>query len=191
MSSCSGKFLLHWSVVDECGIELEESSWAMLYLTFITHETQAAASPSSVRCETLWAMLTEEAWSNHWLLILRKVRPPSLPSNAMDRAFFKLLSGGHPGASHLDISIKQGSVWICICPGGGETRWLGGEAAQGKGPEEFCYCEEKRLVAGLFSGGRGSHFRIVLPHSGSTLLSATPTLPLILWTPSSLQWWLL
>lgn len=59
VSSCSGKFLPHWRVVDECRIELEESSWVMSYLTFITHKTQAAAWPSSVWGETLWAMLTQ------------------------------------------------------------------------------------------------------------------------------------
>lgn len=142
MSSCSCKFLLHWRVVGDCRRELEESSWVMSYLTFITHKTQAAASPSSVWCETLWAMLTEEAWSNHWLLILRKVRPLSLPSNAMDRAFFKLLSGGRPRASHLDISIKQGSVWICVCTGPlgaqgegkhGDLGWRWGWGSPGKG----------------------------------------------------------
>lgn len=58
-SSCTGKFLLHWKVVEEYRIELEESSWTMSYLTFITHKTQAAAWPSLVWCETLWATLTQ------------------------------------------------------------------------------------------------------------------------------------
>lgn len=143
---------------------------------------------------------TKEAWSNHWLLILRKLRPLSLPSNATDRAFFKLLSDGRPGAPHLDISIKHG-----LCGSvSAQARWVprgrrnmvtwaggGGEAAWGKGPEEFCYSEEKRLVTSLFSGGR------FLPHNrSSTLWLHTPLcLPhpflLLYGLPAPLRWWLL
>lgn len=142
----------------------------------------------------------EKACSNHSLLILREVRPQCLPSNEMVRVFFKLLLSGCPGAYLLDTSIQLGFVWICVwtgmldAQGRRHTVWLGGggggEAMWGKGPEEFCYCEEKRLVLvqGLFSGGRRSYLRMVPPHSDSTFLSACLlSLPLTRWTASSLR----
>lgn len=84
-------------------------------------------------------------------------------------------------------SVSVQAPWVPRGRGNTVT-WAGGggEAALGKGPEEFCYCEKKRLVARLFSGDRRSHLRIVLLHSGSTLLSTTPALPLTVWTPTSL-----
>lgn len=134
---------------------------------------------------------TEEAWSNHWLLILRKVHPLSLPSKAMDRAFFKLLSGGRPGASHWDISIKQGSVWICVCTGllgaqgeekHGDLGWGWGRGSLRKGSRGILLLWRKETCRRALQWGQ----EVSPQNRSSAFLSATPSLPLTIWTPTSL-----
>lgn len=152
----------------------------------------------SVMWNTLSNAHTKEAWSNHWLLILRKLRPLSLPSNATDRAFFKLLSDGRPGAPHLDISIKQGSVWICVCTGSlgaqgeekhGDLGWGWGRGSLRKGSRGILLLWRKETCHQPLQWGQE-----VLPQNrSSTLWLHTPLcLPhpflLLYGLPAPLRW---
>lgn len=137
----------------------------------------------SLRWNTLSNAHTEEAWSNHWLLILRKVRPLSLPSKAMDRAFFKLLSGGRPGASHWDISNKQGSVWISVCTGSlgaqgeekhGELGWGWGRGSLRKGSRGILLLWRKETCRRAFQWGQEFfHTSLCYPFPSSHHMDST------------------